>query len=104
VLAGTTQARVLFETGLPPRWYIPRFDVRRDLLTKTATVTGCPYKGYAEHWSAGVGGRQAPDLAWSYRAPLPESREIARMIAFYNERVDLVIDGERLARPETRFS
>jgi uncharacterized protein (DUF427 family) len=104
VLADSTHAHVLFETGLPPRWYLPKVDVRMELLEPTATVSRCPYKGQAQYWSARVGDRVVTDLAWSYRTPLPESQKIAGMVAFYNERVDLVIDGERLARPKTKFS
>jgi uncharacterized protein (DUF427 family) len=104
VLADSTHARVLFETGLPPRWYLPKVDVRMDLLVPTASVTRCPYKGQARYWSAQVGDRLVPDLAWSYPTPLPESVRIAGLIAFYNEHVDLVIDGERQTRPKTKFS
>ncbi len=104
VLADSTHAHVLFETGLPPRWYLPKVDVRMDLLVPTTTVTHCPYKGQAQYWSARVGDRTIPDVAWSYRTPLPESAKIAGMVAFFNERVDLVIDDERLARPKTKFS
>jgi uncharacterized protein (DUF427 family) len=104
VLADSTHAHVLFETGLPPRWYLPKVDVRMDLLVPTSTVTHCPYKGQAEYWSAQVGDRVVDDVAWSYRTPLPESQKIAGMVAFFNERVDLVIDDERLARPKTPFS
>jgi uncharacterized protein (DUF427 family) len=104
VLADSTHAHALFETGLPPRWYLPKIDVRMDLLESTATVTHCPYKGQAQYWSARLPDRTVADLAWSYRTPLPESQKIAGLVAFYNERVDLVIDGERLARPKTKFS
>lgn len=104
VLAESTHARVLFETGLPPRWYLPKIDVRMDLLVPTDSVTQCPYKGEARYWSAWVGDELVPDLAWSYRTPLPESTKIAGLVAFYNEQVDLVIDGERLPRPKTKFS
>jgi uncharacterized protein (DUF427 family) len=104
VLADSTHAHVLFETGLPPRWYLPKVDVRMDLLEPTATVSHCPYKGQAQYWSARVVDRTVADLVWSYRTPLPESQKIAGMVAFCNERVDLVIDGERLARPKTKFS
>jgi uncharacterized protein (DUF427 family) len=104
VLADSTHAHVLFETGLPPRWYVPKVDVRMELLEPTATVSHCPYKGQAEYWSARVGDRTVEDVAWSYRTPLPESQKVAGMIAFYNERVDLVIDEERQARPTTPFS
>jgi uncharacterized protein (DUF427 family) len=104
VLADSRHAHVLFETGLPPRWYLPKVDVRMDLLIPTDTVTHCPYKGQAQYWSAKVGDRVVDDLAWSYRTPLPESQKVAGMMAFFNERVDLVIDGERLDRPKTPFS
>jgi uncharacterized protein (DUF427 family) len=92
VLAETTHARVLLETGLPPRWYIPKVDVRMDLLVHTDSESHCPYKGQAEYWSAQIGDRLEKDIAWSYRTPLPESERVAGLIAFYNERVDLIVD------------
>jgi uncharacterized protein (DUF427 family) len=92
VLADTTHAHLLLETGLVPRWYIPKVDVRMDLLEHTDTVSHCPYKGRAEYWSARVDNRLERDVAWSYRTPLPESERIAGMIAFYNDRVDLLVD------------
>jgi uncharacterized protein (DUF427 family) len=104
VLADSTHGHVLFETGLPPRWYLPKVDVRMDLLVPSVTVSQCPYKGQAQYWSARVGDRMVEDVAWAYRTPLPESQKIAGMVCFYNERVDLVIDGERLDRPKTIFS
>jgi uncharacterized protein (DUF427 family) len=104
VLADSGHAHVLFETGLPARWYLPKVDVRMDLLEPTEKVTHCPYKGQAQYWSARIGDRLEPDVAWSYRTPLPESQKVAGMIAFYNERVDLFIDGELQERPKTVFS
>ena len=104
VLADSTNARVLFETGLPPRWYIPKVDLRMDLLVPTEPVTHCPYKGQAQYWAVRVGDRLVQDLAWSYRTPLPESQKIAGLVAFYNERVDLFIDGKLQERPVTKFS
>ena len=104
VLTDSTNARVLFETGLPPRWYIPKVDVRMDLLVPTDTATHCPYKGQAQYWAVRVGERPVEDLAWSYRTPLPESQKIAGLVAFYNERVDLFIDGKLQDRPVTEFS
>jgi len=86
------------------RWYTPKVDIRMDLLVPTDTVTHCPYKGQAQYWSARVGDRLVPDLAWSYRTPLPESQKIAGLVAFPDERVDLVIDGEPRQRPATKFS
>jgi uncharacterized protein (DUF427 family) len=104
LLADSTHARVLFETGLPPRWYIPKVDVRMELLEPTATTSLCPYKGKAEYWSAWIGDRVEKDVAWSYPTALPESERIIGLVSFYNERVDLVIDGERTDRPHTKFS
>jgi uncharacterized protein (DUF427 family) len=103
-VADSTSPRLLFETGLPTRYYLPKTDVRMDLLRHTDTSTGCPYKGTAEYWSIDVNGRAHPDIAWSYKAPFAESQKIAGLIAFYNEKVDLVVDGLRLDRPQTKFS
>ncbi|MDP4504412.1 DUF427 domain-containing protein [Nonomuraea turcica] len=99
-VADSRGARILFETGLPARYYLPKTDVRLDLLEHTDTVTHCPYKGTAEYWS--VNG--AKDLAWSYRTPLPESERVAGLIAFYNEKLDIYVDGELQERPKTKFS
>lgn len=104
VLADSTNARVLFETGLPPRWYLPKTDLRMDLLVPTATATHCPYKGQAQYWSVRVGDRLVEDLAWSYRTTLPECQKIAGLVAFYNEEVDLFIDNQLQERPVTKFS
>ena len=103
-VADSTSPRLLFETGLPTRYYLPKTDVQMDLLRHTDTSTGCPYKGTAEYWSIDVNGRTHPDIAWSYKAPFAESQKIAGLIAFYNEKVDLVVDGLRLDRPQTKFS
>jgi len=103
-LATSNHAHVLHETGLPPRWYLPKVDVRMDLLIPTDHATQCPYKGTAEYWSARVGERLEENVAWSYRTPLPESIRVAGMIAFYDERVDVFIDGEHQERPVTKFS
>ncbi|TMR93510.1 DUF427 domain-containing protein [Nonomuraea basaltis] len=99
-VADSRSARILFETGLPARYYLPKTDVRLDLLEHTDTVTHCPYKGSAEYWS--VNGKK--DLAWSYPTPLPESERIAGLVAFYNEKLDIYIDGELEERPKTKFS
>lgn len=103
-IAESASPRLLFETGLPARYYLPKTHVRLDLLTPTDTVTHCPYKGEASYWSVRAGDAVHQDLAWSYRAPLPESQKIAGLIAFYNEKVDLYVDGVRQERPSTKFS
>ena len=104
VLAASTHAHALFETGLPTRWYLPKVDVRMDLLVHTDASSQCPYKGTAEYWSVRVGDQLFENIAWSYRTPLPESERIAGLISFYNERVDLFVDGELKSRPKTKFS
>jgi uncharacterized protein (DUF427 family) len=101
VLAETDRARVLFETSLPPRWYIPREDVREGVLTEGEQRSACAYKGFAPHYSVRVGERTEPDLAWTYPEPRREVERIKDYVAFYNERVDLEIDGERQERPMT---
>lgn len=93
-LARTTRAHALFETGLPTRWYVPKVDVRMDLLTESGTVTRCPYKGTTVHFSARLpGGETVDDVAWSYPTPLPESTRIAGLVAFYDDRVTVTVDG-----------
>jgi uncharacterized protein (DUF427 family) len=103
-IADTHRPTLLFETGLPTRYYVPKVDVRMDLLTPTDNRTGCPYKGFASYWSVEAGGERFDDLAWSYPTALPESQRIAGLVAFYNEKVDLYVDGEAHERPKTKFS
>jgi len=100
---------LLFETGLPTRYYIDRTDVAFDHLEPSDTETLCPYKGVtSQYWSVRVGERVVEtahkDLAWTYNTPLPAVAAIANMVAFYNEKLDITIDGEMLARPHTHFS
>ena len=103
-IADSTQPRILFETGLPPRYYIPLTDVRMDLLLPSATETRCPYKGTAGYWSVDTGQAIHEDIVWIYRAPLPESQKVAGLACLYNEKVDLYLDGELQERPRTHFS
>ena len=102
-IAESPGPRLLFETGLPVRYYMPKTHVRMELLERSETVTHCPYKGRAETWSVRLGEALRTDLAWSYPTPLPESQKVAGLIAFYNEKVDLDVDGVRQQRPATKF-
>jgi uncharacterized protein (DUF427 family) len=104
LIAETSRSKVLFETGLPPRWYIPHEDVDSDLLVESEHTTGCAYKGFASYWSVRAGGVEEDDLVWTYLEPRPEAEPIAGMLAFFNERVDLEIDGELQERPQTPWS
>jgi uncharacterized protein (DUF427 family) len=99
LLAETTRAIALFESNLPPRWYLPKDDVVAE-LQPSDTVTRCPYKGTAGYYS--VNGTE--DLVWYYADPRPEAGRIKDLVCFFNERVDLELDGELQERPETPFS
>jgi uncharacterized protein (DUF427 family) len=104
VIAESTRPTLLFETGLPARYYLPKPDVRFDLLEATDASTQCPYKGTARYWSVRVDDTVHEDLVWSYPSPLHESAGIVGLVSFYNEKVDLIVDGELLERPKTPFS
>jgi uncharacterized protein (DUF427 family) len=94
LLAETTRAVALFESNLPARWYIPREDVVAE-LDPSDTTTICPYKGHASYYSVRLdGGELVEDLIWYYADAFPEAAPIAGMLCFYNEKVDLELDGE----------
>jgi uncharacterized protein (DUF427 family) len=105
-LASSTRVVALYETGLPPRWYFPGADVDRARLRPSETVTECAYKGTAHHWSAVIGDRVVDDVAWSYAVgdTQPEGDPVAGRIAFYDERVDVTVDGSPRTRPQTPWS
>jgi uncharacterized protein (DUF427 family) len=103
-VAESTGPRLLFETGLPVRYYLPKTHVRMDLLELTDSVTHCPYKGRAQSFAVRVGGRRHENLAWCYPTPLPESQKVAGLIAFYDEKVALYVDGVQQERPSTKLS
>src|SRR5215207_9593939 len=100
VLAESSRPYLLFEPPLPVRYYLPAEDVRTELLQPSDTRTFCAYKGQASYRSH----PSAPDLAWTYPQPLREAAEVTDRIAFFNEHVDLVVNGERLERPVTPWS
>jgi uncharacterized protein (DUF427 family) len=93
-LASSDRGVVLKETGLPPRYYIPRDDVRTELLQRTDSRTTCPFKGEASYWSVVVGGRTHKDLVWSYETPIPSAEGIAGFMCFYNDKVELTVGGK----------
>ena len=94
LLADTGSPVLLFETGLPTRYYIDPTDVAFEHLEPSSTETLCPYKGTTSgYWSVRVGDTVQPDLAWTYHYPLPAVGPIAGLVAFYNEKVDIVVDG-----------
>lgn len=104
-VAESSRPCLLLETNLPPRWYLPKQDVRLDLLVHSSTTSQCPYKGRASYYSVRSGGQLIHDIAWSYRFPVPECPKIENMICFFDEQVDAVfVDGVRHERPTTAWS
>jgi len=103
-VADSTSPRILFETGLPPRYYLPLSDIRTDLLRSSDTESHCPYKGTATYWSVDTGTDVHKDVVWIYRTPLPESQKVAGLAAFYDEKVDVFIDGVEQRKPQTKWS
>lgn len=104
VIAESHRPALLFETGLPTRYYLPEEDVRIELLTATDSHTHCPYKGQASYWNADVNGRVYKDIVWSYPDPIPETPKIKGLLSFYNEKVDIYVDGFLTERPRTEWS
>lgn len=103
MLAESTRPTFLFETGLPRRTYLPQLDLHQELLEPSESASMCPYKGTARYWSVRVGDTLHRDVVWCYDAPFRESAPIAGLAAFYDERVDLFVDGVLQQRPKTHF-
>jgi uncharacterized protein (DUF427 family) len=104
VVAETDRPVVLFETGLPPRYYIPPEDVREDVLLPSDRQTQCPYKGTASYHSVEAGGETVEDVVWHYPEPIPAAEKVRDNLSFFNEKVDLEVDGEFQERPRTQWS
>jgi uncharacterized protein (DUF427 family) len=90
LVADSARTLVLFETGLPRRWYFPEDDVRMELLEPSDTDTICAYKGHASYWSIG----DEHDVVWTYRDPDPQVAPIKGHLSFFNERAEIEVDGE----------
>lgn len=103
-VADSVRPRLLFETGLPVRYYLPKTDVRMDLLTPSRLSTECPYKGTASYYDVTIDGTTYDDYVWWYPFPVEESSRIAGYVCFYNEKVDIFVDGVAMERPSTPFS
>ena len=103
-VADSVSPRILFETGLPPRYYLPLSDIKTELLRPSDTLSHCPYKGTASYWSVDTGTDVHKDVVWIYRTPLPESQKIAGLAAFYDEKVTVFIDDVEQRPPHTKWS
>jgi uncharacterized protein (DUF427 family) len=104
VVAESERAKALFESNLPPRWYLPRDDVRLELLEPSDKQTRCAYKGLASYWHVRVGDTVHDDIAWAYPEPQHDAEPVRDLIAFFDERVDVEIDGRPQERPVTQWS
>lgn len=103
-VADSVRPLLLFETGLPTRYYLPFDDVRTELLEPSESASTCPFKGHAQYWSIRAGGLHLPDAVWSYPDPIPENPKIRGLACFLTERVDLELDGVPVERPVTPWT
>jgi uncharacterized protein (DUF427 family) len=104
LLADSRRPHLLFEGTFPmPRYYLPRADVAVELVPSD-TRTTCAYKGHAQHYSAVLGSRTLTDVAWTYPEPLDDARDVAGLVCFYHERLDLVLDDDPVPRVRTPWS
>ncbi len=104
VVADSHHPTFLYETHLSRRTYLSKLDVRMDLLSPTDLATMCPYKGTASYWTLTTPAGVHKNLVWSYPTALRESAPIAGLVAFYDERVELTVDGVPQPRPKTHFA
>ncbi|KAF7562881.1 hypothetical protein G7046_g1249 [Stylonectria norvegica] len=103
-IAKTSSSIHLFETGLPPRYYLPWGAVDQSVLRKSELITKCPYKGEAEYFHIELGDSELRDVVWYYRLPTHESAAITGLLCFYNEKVEILLDGELQEKPKTVFT
>lgn len=104
LLAESSRPRLVFEGSiLPVRYYLQPEDVRVP-LQPSPKRTLCPYKGEASYWTPELRGRTLHDLAWSYETPLREAAELTGLVAFFTERLDVIVDGELQPRPHSPWA
>jgi len=96
LLAATDHPMRLEETGLPARYYLPRDDVRMELLRPTSFHTTCPFKGEASYWSIDLDGQTYDGIAWGYETPIPAAADIRGLLSFYPDRAEVTVDGRAL--------
>ena len=105
VLAESRSPVMVFETGLPTRYYLNKTEVHFAHLTPSTTATECPYKGRTTgYWSVVIGEQVHEDLAWCYDFPTRQVQPIAGLVAFYDEKVDVFVDGVLVDRPRSASS
>ena len=101
-VADSGRAMEMREGRTPPVYYLPREDVRMDLLRRTGHRSHCPYKGDASYWTLSVGEREAENAVWSYEGPFDQVAQIKDYLAFYQDRVDAIqVDRPAIAASPT---
>jgi uncharacterized protein (DUF427 family) len=103
VLADSRRTTAIFETAMGPRWYFPREDVRVELLDGDAH-TMCAYKGHATYWSVRLPSGLHENIAWTYLEPRHDALAVGGRVAFFDEQVDLEVDGQAQPRPRSPWS
>jgi uncharacterized protein (DUF427 family) len=105
-VADSTRPQILFETALPPRYYLPQEDVRMDLLESVAVSTGCAYKGFASYWDVVAGDERVPAAAWTYRDPIREGEQVRELVCFFQERpeIEVTVEGAPADAPQTPWA
>jgi uncharacterized protein (DUF427 family) len=103
LLADSRRTTVIFETAMGPRWYFPRQDIRVELLDGDAH-TVCAYKGHATYWSVRLPSGLKENVAWTYQEPRHDAEAVGGRIAFFDEHVEIEVDGQRQPRPTTPWS
>lgn len=94
---------MLFETLLPTRYYLPKTSVDWTYTSPSVTTSGCPYKGEANYYDVTFDGQTLRDAIWWYKYPTAESAAVAGRVCFYNEKVDVWIDGVLQEKPKSKF-
>lgn len=90
-LADSSAALELFEGSYAPVFYLPRKDVKMDMLKPTTSRTWCPFKGEASYWAVTAGNEEIHDAVWSYEDPFTEMAEIKDHMAFYPNKVEIEV-------------
>ena len=85
----TDGAHVLYETGLPPVYYVPLADIGDQYLEPTDHSTRCQFKGQASYWSVVVGDKRAENALWGYKDPIEGAEYLKGFGAFYSDRVEI---------------
>ena len=102
-IAETDRPVLLLETGLPHRYYIPKNDIRMDLLQASEKRAASPYKGEAHYYGVEAGDELVEDLGWSYKYPTAEASKIANYVCFPQGKVDMYVDGQLENKPKSRW-